>query len=81
MIASRESVALVSLAESRTADLTARLDAIASLGRVGGEGAVATLTALAFDKKQGDAAFRKAAYRALRRARRADARAEKEAGR
>lgn len=81
MIASRETAALASLAESRAADLTARLDAIASLGRAGGEGAVATLTTLAFDKKQGDAAFRKAAYRALRRAQRADARAEKEAGR
>ncbi len=78
MITAGESGPLVALASSATVELAARLDAVSSLGRIGGDDAVTALTALAFDKKQGDAAFRKAAYRALRRARRADARRQKE---
>lgn len=81
MIVAREAGPLVALALSSTAEINARLDAIASLGRIGGDEAVTTLSTLAFDKKQGDAAFRKAAYRALRRARRSDAKAQKEATR
>lgn len=81
MITTRETAPLAALARSTTAALAARLDAIAALGRAGGDEAVAALGALALDKKQGDAAFRKAAYRALRRARRVNERAQKEAAR
>jgi ParB family chromosome partitioning protein len=73
MIVARETAPLVSIARTG-ADLTARLDAIAALGLTGGADAAAVLTELAFDKKGGDVALRKAAYRALRRARRVDER-------
>jgi HEAT repeat protein len=49
-----------------------RLDAIAALGRMGGEEALALLRRIAFDKdkKAGDEAVRKAAFRAFKRAQR-----------
>ncbi len=47
-----------------------RCDAIAALGRAGGDAAIALLGTLAFDKKGTDIAVRKAAYRAYRRAKR-----------
>jgi ParB family chromosome partitioning protein len=72
LIAARESAPLVALA--RSTDDGARRDAIAALGQVGGDEARAVLESIAFDKKGGDAELRKAAYRALRRARRGDER-------
>jgi hypothetical protein len=77
MIASKETGALCTLARDRDANESARLDAVAALGRAGGQEAVETLSALAFDKSGSDANFRKAAYRALRRARRIDEKARK----
>ena len=73
MIVARETAPLVSVVREGT-DLNARLDAIAALGLTGGADAAAALTEVAFDKKNADAALRKAAYRALRRARRVDER-------
>ncbi|WP_437783385.1 HEAT repeat domain-containing protein [Sorangium sp. So ce1097] len=61
---------LISLAQGAGGDAAARLDAIAALGRAGGERAIEALAALAFDKAAADAATRKAAYRAYRRAKR-----------
>jgi ParB family chromosome partitioning protein len=60
---------LIALAQGG-GDAAARLDAIAALGRAGGERALEALSALAFDKKAADVAVRKAAYRAYRRAKR-----------
>ncbi|WP_437679704.1 HEAT repeat domain-containing protein [Sorangium sp. So ce131] len=60
---------LIALAQGG-GDAAARLDAIAALGRAGGERALEALAALAFDKKAADVAVRKAAYRAYRRAKR-----------
>lgn len=73
-LAHHETAALLSLATNTSADRAARLDAVSTLGRSGGEAAQKALGALAFDKAL-DEAFRKAAYRSLRRARRADVRA------
>ncbi|WP_437572718.1 HEAT repeat domain-containing protein [Sorangium sp. So ce542] len=62
---------LIALARGEGGDAAARLDAIAALGRAGGERALEALAALAFDKAAApDAAVRKAAYRAYRRAQR-----------
>ncbi|WP_437551608.1 HEAT repeat domain-containing protein [Sorangium sp. So ce367] len=65
---------LISLAQGSGGDASARLDAIAALGRAGGERALEALAALAFDKEKAkekaDVAVRKAAYRAYRRAKR-----------
>ncbi|WP_437534582.1 HEAT repeat domain-containing protein [Sorangium sp. So ce726] len=62
---------LISLAQGNGGDAAARLDAIAVLGRAGGERALEALAALAFGKeKKADVAVRKAAYRAYRRAKR-----------
>jgi len=71
LLAAGDVVALTALAKDATADRPARLDAIAALGRAGA--AVDLLTQLAFDKSS-DADLRKAAYRALRRARRTQGR-------
>ncbi|AUX40948.1 hypothetical protein SOCE26_023500 [Sorangium cellulosum] len=60
---------LIALAQGG-GDAAARLDAIAALGRAGGERALEALAAIAFDKKAADVAVRKAAYRAYRRAKR-----------
>jgi ParB family chromosome partitioning protein len=46
------------------------LDAIGAAGRCGGDELIASLTAIATDKKSRDVATRKAAYRALKRAKR-----------
>jgi ParB family chromosome partitioning protein len=73
-LAHHETAALVAIASDGAADRAARLDAVAALGRAGGDAAAKTLSALAFDKSL-DADFRKAAYRAMRRARRHDKRA------
>ncbi|MFO0606112.1 MAG: HEAT repeat domain-containing protein [Polyangiales bacterium] len=81
LLARRETAALAALAASTAADATARLDAIGALGLTGGDDAREVLEAIAFDKKNSDAALRKAAYRALRRARRADERRAAEEGR
>ncbi|MGK4006492.1 HEAT repeat domain-containing protein [Sorangium sp. So ce1036] len=62
-------------------DATARLDAIAALGRAGGERALEALAAIAFDRKAADLAVRKAAYRAYRRAQRRAARDRARGGR
>ncbi|WP_437592087.1 HEAT repeat domain-containing protein [Sorangium sp. So ce1000] len=63
---------LISLAQGNGGDAAARLDAIAALGRAGGERALEALAALAFDKnkKTAEVAVRKAAFRAYRRAKR-----------
>ncbi|WP_437667450.1 HEAT repeat domain-containing protein [Sorangium sp. So ce1182] len=61
---------LISLAQGAGGDAAARLDAIAALGRAGGDRAIEALAALAFDKGATDVAARKAAYRAYRRAKR-----------
>ncbi|WP_437691469.1 HEAT repeat domain-containing protein [Sorangium sp. So ce176] len=61
---------LISLAQGAGGDAAARLDAIAALGRAGGERAIEALAAIAFDKAAADVAARKAAYRAYRRAKR-----------
>ncbi|WP_437280893.1 HEAT repeat domain-containing protein [Sorangium sp. So ce375] len=62
---------LIALAKGNGGDAAARLDAIAALGRAGGERALEALSALAFGKKETpDVAVRKAAYRAYRRAKR-----------
>ncbi|WP_437601743.1 HEAT repeat domain-containing protein [Sorangium sp. So ce590] len=65
---------LIALAQGSGGDASARLDAIAALGRAGGERALEALAALAFDKEKAkekaDVALRKAAYRAYRRAKR-----------
>ncbi|WP_438009318.1 HEAT repeat domain-containing protein [Sorangium sp. So ce321] len=61
---------LISLAQGAGGDAGARLDAIAALGRAGGDRALEALAALAFDKGATDVAARKAAYRAYRRAKR-----------
>ncbi|WP_437736101.1 HEAT repeat domain-containing protein [Sorangium sp. So ce1335] len=61
---------LISLAQGAGGDAAARLDAIAALGRAGGERALEVLAALAFDEGAADVAARKAAYRAYRRAKR-----------
>ncbi|WP_438035640.1 HEAT repeat domain-containing protein [Sorangium sp. So ce204] len=65
---------LISLARGSGGDASARLDAIAALGRAGGERALEALAALAFDKEKAkekaEIAVRKAAYRAYRRAKR-----------
>ncbi|WP_437929837.1 HEAT repeat domain-containing protein [Sorangium sp. So ce291] len=61
---------LISLAQGAGGDAAARLDAIAALGRAGGDRALEALAALAFDKGANDVATRKAAYRAYRRAKR-----------
>jgi ParB family chromosome partitioning protein len=47
-----------------------RLDAISALGRASGDEAIEALEAMAFDKKNTKEDVRKAAYRALRRAKR-----------
>jgi ParB family chromosome partitioning protein len=70
---------LLGLAKSAP-DEASRLDAIAALGHMGGDAAVALLGSLAFDKKATDIAVRKAAYRALRRAKRKAAKIAKENG-
>ncbi len=70
-LAHHDTAALVALVTTASADRAARLDAVSTLGRAGGEAARKALTTLAFDKAL-DEAFRKAAYRALRRARRTD---------
>ncbi len=70
-LAQHDTAALVALASDAAADRAARIDAVLALGRAAGAGAQVTLGALAFDKAL-DAELRKAAYRALRRARRAD---------
>ncbi|MBK8254723.1 MAG: HEAT repeat domain-containing protein [Polyangiaceae bacterium] len=72
-LASHETAALASVAKNASADRAARLDAVSALGRIGGSEAASLLQTLAFDKAS-DADFRKAAYRALRRARRIDQR-------
>lgn len=71
-LARHDTAALVALASDASADRAARIDAVLALGRAGGDGVQATLGALAFDEAL-DADLRKAAYRALRRARRVDA--------
>jgi ParB family chromosome partitioning protein len=76
MILAGETAPLLTLARSGT-DAQARLDAIAALGRTGGDEAIALLGSLAFDKKAADLAARKAAYRAYRRAKRRAARADR----
>ncbi|WP_437726704.1 HEAT repeat domain-containing protein [Sorangium sp. So ce861] len=74
MLARRDAAALaplIALARGDGGDAAARLDAIAALGRAGGERALEALSALAFDKAAApDVAVRKAAYRAYRRAQR-----------
>ncbi|WP_437579381.1 HEAT repeat domain-containing protein [Sorangium sp. So ce887] len=73
MLARGELAPLLSLAQGEGGDAAARLDAIAALGRAGGERALEALAALAFDKSRStaaDVAVRKAAYRAYRRAKR-----------
>ncbi|WP_437328650.1 HEAT repeat domain-containing protein [Sorangium sp. So ce381] len=77
MLARRDVAALaplISLAQGSGGDASARLDAIAALGRAGGERALEALAALAFGKEKAkekaDVAVRKAAYRAYRRAKR-----------
>ncbi|MFO0589185.1 MAG: HEAT repeat domain-containing protein [Polyangiaceae bacterium] len=71
-LASHDTAALLALVTNASADRAARLDAVDTLGRAGGDAEQKALSALAFDKSL-DEAFRKAAYRALRRARRHDA--------
>jgi hypothetical protein len=70
--------ALVPLARQRS---DAQLDAIAALGRTGTREAIATLGELARKDTTKDEATRKAAYRALRRAQRIEARKQGEASR
>lgn len=69
MLFKGETDTLLSIAQN-AADAGERCDAIAALGRVGGDAAIALLQTLAFDKKGTDIAVRKAAYRAYRRAKR-----------
>lgn len=71
-LAHHDTSVLVTVASDTAADRTARIDAALALGRAGGPEAQAALGKLAFDKAL-DAELRKAAYRALRRARRIDA--------
>ncbi len=80
LIAGRELGPLLALAEDAGADPAARGEAVAALGRAGGEAAVELLGRMAF-AKGAEVAFRKAAYRALRRARRSTAAMQQEAGR
>jgi ParB family chromosome partitioning protein len=68
VLAAHDSATLLLLL--RDPDAAVRLDAVAGLGRTGGEQAITALRALAFDKKGADEALRKAAYRAYRRAKR-----------
>lgn len=74
LIATRTAEPLVELLSGATAgsraDATARSDAAAALGRVGGTAALAALRTTAFDKKGADETLRKAAYRAYKRAKR-----------
>ena len=79
MITAGETGPLLGLAQG-AADAATQLDAIAALGRAGGEGAIAWLGSFSFDKKANDLAGRKAAYRAYRRAKRKAARASKQNG-
>lgn len=69
---------MIAVITDASADRAARIDATLALGRVGGPEAFRLLGALAFDKAA-DAELRKAAYRALRRARRAEAAARRAA--
>lgn len=71
-LAAHSTSALVALLQDASADKAARIDAALTLGRTGGPDAQAVLSVIAFDKSL-DAELRKAAYRAMRRARRIDA--------
>jgi ParB family transcriptional regulator, chromosome partitioning protein len=77
MLAAGQTQSLIEVANDTDAARDARLDVIAAMGVTGGHDAIEALTVLAFDEES-DEDFRKAAYRALRRARRADERAQKE---
>jgi len=76
LVARREAGPLVALVRAG-GDAAARSEAVAALGRIGGDEATTLLTELAFAKGS-EVALRKAAYRALRRARRATAAAMQE---
>ncbi|MCB9525727.1 MAG: hypothetical protein H6702_20480 [Myxococcales bacterium] len=75
LIAAGDVVGLAAVAEDRKAPEVSRLGALEALARIPREAAVAPLLAVAKDDDE-DEAVRKAAWRAVRRHRRAQARAE-----
>jgi hypothetical protein len=69
VLVARDARSIKALLDGAKEDATL-LDAIAAAGRCGGDELIAALTVIATDKKNRDAATRKAAYRALKRAKR-----------